>query len=186
MIAKGLPGNMVGKSCDGCPVVVCRTDFAGRRTVVWNVVWNLVLFGWLLSSPSLGLAADGAKGKSEVVEITFAEISMNMTADMVFRPFLVTDRVRELEGKRVRITGKMFNLGASAKTDNFVLLKNKECKFGPGGQADHLVNIVMRDGTKVKYREEPLTVEGIFKLNPTGGVDGNTWSVFDLIEATAR
>ena len=169
-----------------------RSCVVSPMRATYRSFFKSMMLGLLLvSQVSTGMAVDDSKtanpkDKNQVVDITFAEINMNMTADMVFRPFLVTDRVRELEGKRVRITGKMFNLGASAKTDNFVLLKNKECKFGPGGQADHLVNVVLREGTKIKYREEPLTVEGIFKLNPTGGVDGNTWSVFDLIEATAR
>lgn len=127
-----------------------------------------------------------AADREEVIEIKFSDVNMNMTADMVFRPFLVTDRVRELDGKRVRITGKMFLTDKGTRADNFILLKNKECKFGPGGQADHLLNVLVRSGKKVKYREEDLTVEGTFKLNPTSGDDGNTWSVFDLVDATAK
>lgn len=125
-----------------------------------------------------------SKEKHQVIEITFAEINMNMTADMVFRSFLKTERVRALEGKRVRITGQM--LGIDGKSAEFILLKNSKCPFGRGGQADHLINVVMKNGTKVKYREAPLSVEGIFTLNPTMGADGNTWSVFDLLDATAK
>jgi hypothetical protein len=124
--------------------------------------------------------------KEDVVEISFSDVNMNMMADMVFRDFLVTPRVKELEGKRVRVTGIMFSEGEGLKTDNFYLLKNKECKFGRGGQADHLFAVKTKDNKKVKLRVDSLTVEGTFHLNPQSGPDGNTWSVFDLVDAVAK
>jgi len=124
--------------------------------------------------------------KEDVIEITFSDVNMNMMADMVFRDFLVTPRVKELEGRRVRVTGIMFSEGESLKTDNFYLLKNKECKFGRGGQADHLFMVKVKDNKKVKLRVDSLTVEGTFHLNPQAGPDGNTWSVFDLLDAVAK
>jgi len=127
-----------------------------------------------------------AVDKDKVIEITFSDVNMNMMADMVFRDFLLTDRVRQLEGKRVRVSGVMFSEGDSLKTDEFYLLKNKECKFGRGGQADHLFTVKIKDNKKVKVRVEMMTVEGTFHLNPVMGADGNTWSVFDLLDAVAK
>ena len=64
-----------------------------------------------------------------------------------------------------------------------VLLKNTECKFGPGGQADHLAMVYLTPGDTTKYQLEAIKVEGVLKVKPFEGPDGNTWSVYDLTEA---
>ena len=77
-----------------------------------------------------------------VEQITFDDLILGMSADMVFRPWMLEangGRAKELDGQRVRLAGIMHG-GVKSQTKNkeFVLLRNKECKFGPGGQADHL------------------------------------------------
>ena len=126
-------------------------------------------------------AAQPARTTSgEVVDITFDDIKLPIQEDIVFRPFMLTDRAKELDGQRVRISGFML---ADAKTrgiEQFVLLKNTECKFGPGGQADHLVNVIMNEGQSTIFRNDAVAVEGVIKVNPFNGIDGNTWSIYDL------
>jgi hypothetical protein len=106
-----------------------------------------------------------------------------MQADMVFRPWLVNDRVKELDGRRVRISGVM-HAGFDRKKGRireFVLLKNTECKFGPGGQADHLVMVKLEETATADYQgDTPISVEGVLRMNPFQGPDGNTWSIYDL------
>ena len=99
---------------------------------------------------------------------------------MVFRPFMLTDRAKELDGKRIRISGYMLPDSKTKGIKQFVLLKNTECKFGPGGQADHLVNVLMTAGNDAKFREDPVSVEGTLTIKPFTGPDGNTWSIYDL------
>jgi hypothetical protein len=121
-----------------------------------------------------------ASGESEAIEIVFEDIQLPIQADMVFRPFMMTERVKELDGKRIRIHGYMLPDSKTKGIKQFVLLKNTECKFGPGGQADHLINVLMTDGVAAKYRDDPISVEGVLKINPFQGPDGNTWSIYDL------
>ena len=116
----------------------------------------------------------------ETVEIIFDDIQLPIQADMVYRPFMLTDRVKELDGRRVRIHGYMLPDSRTKGIKQFVLLKNTECKFGPGGQADHLINVLMVDGVTTKYQDQPITIEGTLKVNPFAGPDGNTWSIYDL------
>jgi hypothetical protein len=117
-------------------------------------------------------------------KITFDDLNLGMDKDMVFRPFLVTDRVKDLDGTRVRITGFIHGGAASTKQiHEFVLLKNSECKFGAGGQADHLAMVYLTKGETSKYRLEAVKVEGTLKVKPYEGPDGNTWSVYDLTDA---
>lgn len=121
------------------------------------------------------------RNDDEVIDITFDDVNLQMQADMVFRPFLITDRVRQLEGRRVRIGGVMYATDRTRGITEFVLLKNTECKFGPGGMADHLVSVTLKDGETTTYPgDKPISVEGVLRVNPFQGPDGFTWSVYDL------
>jgi hypothetical protein len=126
----------------------------------------------------------GPARPGDAEKITFDDLNLGMQQDMVFRPFLVTDRVKDLEGKRVRITGFIHAGAAGIKgIREFVLLKNTECKFGAGGQADHLAMVYLTPGQTTKYQVEAVKVEGVLKVKPFEGPDGNTWSVYDLTDA---
>jgi len=57
-----------------------------------------------------------------------------MQADMVFRPFLLSDRVKELDGKRVAIKGYI-HPGATGKH-----------RCGKGIENPYIANGVGRDG----------------------------------------
>ena len=118
--------------------------------------------------------------KSDVIEISFDDIDLPIDADMVFRPFMMTERAKSLDGKRVRINGFMLADSKTRGIKQFILVKNTECKFGPGGQADHLVNVDVKIDRGVVHRTDAVSVEGVMTINPFTGVDGNTWSIFDL------
>jgi hypothetical protein len=120
-------------------------------------------------------------------KITFDDLNLQMLANIVFRPFMVTDRVKELEGKRVSISGYMHGGAAgSSGIKKFVLLKNTECKFGKDGQADHLAMIYLKSGTTADYTRSDVKVEGTLKIEPFTGDDGNTWSIYNLEDAQIR
>ena len=123
----------------------------------------------------------------EAEKITFDDLNLQMQANIVYRPFMVTDRVQELDGKRVSISGFMHGAAAGLKgVKEFVLLKNTECKFGPDGQADHLARIYLKSGTTTKYMLSDIVVEGTLRIEPFTGPDGNTWSIYNLEDARIR
>lgn len=120
-------------------------------------------------------------------KITFDDLNLGMQADVVFRPFMLTDRVNDLAGKRISIIGYMHGGQASLRgIKDFILLKNTQCKFGPGGQADHLTNVILRDGTATTFTPNPLKIEGTLKIEPFQGPDNNTWSIYRLEDAQIR
>ena len=126
-------------------------------------------------------AASAAK-TDKVIEITFDDLKCNMQEDIVFRPWMLTDRAKELDGSRIRVTGFMMPFDKQEGIENFVLLRNTECKFGPGGKADHLVQVFLQDGVTTSYRgDRPMEVVGTLKINPFQGPDGNTWCIYDLM-----
>jgi hypothetical protein len=123
----------------------------------------------------------------EAEKITWDDLNIGMPADIVFRPFMLSDRVQELDGKRISILG--FIHGAPDKLTNIkelILLKNTECKYGPQGQADHLAAVYFAEGKAATYTDKAIKVEGTLKIEPFTGTDGNTWSVFRLEDAAVK
>jgi hypothetical protein len=117
-------------------------------------------------------------------KISFDDLNLGIQADVVYRPFMLTDRAKELDGKRVSIVGYMHGGVESTRgVKEFVLLRNTECKFGPGGQADHLAQVYLAPGETTAFEKKPVKVEGRLKIEPFVGVDGNTWSIYRLEDA---
>jgi hypothetical protein len=120
----------------------------------------------------------------EAEKISFEDLVIGMQADIVFRPFMLSDRAKELDGQRVSIVGYMHGgVASTERNKEFVLLRNTECKFGPGGQADHLAQVYLRAGHETGFEKAPVKVEGTLKIEPFQGVDGNTWSIYRLEDA---
>jgi hypothetical protein len=123
----------------------------------------------------------------EAEKISFDDLNLGMPADVVYRPFMLSDRAKELDGKRVSIMGYIY--GAQLKTTDikeFILLKNTECKYGPKGQADHLAKITLRKDKSTDYKPSAIKVEGTLKIDVETGVDGNTWSIYRLDDAVVK
>lgn len=115
-----------------------------------------------------------------VQAITFDDLNCGMQADIVFRPWMLTERVKELDGQRVSIAGYMHPDAKQKGITEFILLRNTECKFGPAGQADHLIQVRLTPGVTTRFSVSPIEVVGILKFNPFTGPDGNTWSIFEM------
>jgi hypothetical protein len=138
------------------------------------------------SNPSSRPKADRTPRKpGEAIKITFDNIILGMQADIPYRPWMLNDDVKDLEGKRVSITGVMLDKGTFKKGDNFILLRNKECKYGKGGQADHLADVKLKKGHVFGLTGKSVRVEGVLRVDPHTGDDGNTWSIYVLEDAVA-
>jgi hypothetical protein len=133
--------------------------------------------------------ADRAPTKpGDAEKITWEDVNLGMQADVVFRPFMTDNhRVKDLEGKRISIIGYMHGGQAGQRgIKEFILLKNTQCKFGPGGQADHLADVKLKPDSGIPYTPSPVKVEGTLVIDPFQGPDGNTWSIYRLESAQIR
>jgi len=121
-------------------------------------------------------------------KITFDDLILGMQADMVFRPFMLTERAKELEGKRVRLTGEMYPaLSGSKKLKEFILLRNTKCLYGKGGQADHVAYIYMTDGHTIDFTSGTVRVEGTLRIVPVNSdEDGTTKHIYVLEDAVGK
>jgi hypothetical protein len=128
-----------------------------------------------------------AADRTPAEKITFNDLAvLGIKANMVVRDFMLSDRARDLDGKRVIVTGYMYP-GASQKgIKEFVLLQQKDCPFGAGGQADHVAQTVMRKGVTADFTTSPVKVEATLVIKPFEGPDGNTWSIYCLEDAQIR
>jgi len=117
---------------------------------------------------------------SAVVPITYEDLDLPMEPDSVFQDWMLTQRVRDLDGRRVRISGFMFagSVFTLHNVKNFILLREKECPFGNGGQAHHAVDVALDRG--IDFSTAVLTVEGVLRVKPFTGENGKTWAVYQL------
>jgi hypothetical protein len=124
-------------------------------------------------------AANRPSGKTH--RITFDDLKIDMEQDSVFDPSMLTDRVKSLDGEIVRIRGFIYPsiFQADGITD-FPMVMNTECKFGPGGQAHHIIRIKMEPGHSTSYTVRPILVEGLLAVRPLEGPDGNTWALYEM------
>lgn len=105
-----------------------------------------------------------------------------MAKDSVFDRSLLTDRVKELDGRRVRIRGFIYpSIMQQSGITKFPLVKNTQCKFGPGGIAHHLIVVEMQEGSSTSFTVRAVAVEGRLSLSPFEGPDGNTWAIYHMV-----
>jgi hypothetical protein len=131
----------------------------------------------------------GPTRPGDAEKISFDDLNLGMPADVVYRPFMLSDRVKELDGKRVSIMGYMHGGAGAGSTRNikeFILLKNTECKYGPKGQADHLAAVFMRKDKTIDFQAKAVKIEGTLAIEPFTGEDGNTWRIFRLDDAVVK
>jgi hypothetical protein len=152
----------------------------------------LALGGLLRDAPDRAFAAPAAEKEKPVkrsgkpVEITYDDLNTEMKEDMKWDSKFLTDRLKELEGKTVKIAGFMLADFRTKGITEFVMLKNTECKFGPGGAAHHVVLVHLGPGEETRYTTRAVTVEGVLLLKPWEGPDGNTWALYELRDGVVR
>lgn len=119
--------------------------------------------------------------------VTFNDLNLNLEGDVAFKPEQLTNRAKELEGKRIRIGGVMHgNVEKPKENTKFVLLRNKGMHHGPGLPADQLILVEMQPPETIDLTTDTVQVTGILRIKPETGADGNTWSLYILEEATAK
>jgi len=134
-----------------------------------------------VAAPTRNLPTRRPRDRDELVTITFDDLRVNMKEDQRFEPSMATDRVRELDGQRIRIRGFLFPaIFQQTGIDKFPLVLNTECKFGPGGLAHHVILVEMVDGATTSYTIRPVAVTGRLTLAPWNGPDGNTWTLYHI------
>lgn len=100
-------------------------------------------------------------------EITFDDLKFDIEPDAPYDASMLTDSIRELEGKTVKLSGFILpgNLFRETDIEEFVLVRdNQECCFGPGAALFDCVVVNLVGGVKTNFTTRPVTVTGKFAL----------------------
>ena len=108
----------------------------------------------------VALSADAAETAQS---ITFDDLRLEAENREDYRPELLTDEVKALDGKMVRIKGFMSPSFKADGITKFVLMGYQPRRFGREVPHDYVV-VKLAEGKSTKFRIKPVVVEGQFKL----------------------
>lgn len=100
-------------------------------------------------------------------EITFDDLKFDIEPDAPFDSSMLTDEIRALDGKVVKLRGYILpsTLFRETNIEEFVLVRdNMECCFGPGAALFDCVIVNLVDGVRTNFTTRPVTVTGKFRL----------------------
>jgi hypothetical protein len=153
----------------------------------------------LVLAPSMGcdsasvVADSGAPRKvrtvssTQAVEATFDDIKFEMELNDRFKRSLLTPKIEDLFGQRIRIRGYMYPTLKRRGLTAFVLVRdNQECCFGPGAALFDCIRVQMHPDKTAAFSIRPIAVEGVFKFEEFADMDGTTRAIYLLEQASVE
>ncbi len=97
---------------------------------------------------------------------TLAALPMSELGGFAYEPKMkLPDIVTKWNGARVRATGYINPMKQTRDLQSFLLVKDLgSCCFGKFPQTNHYVDVKLKPGQSVNYNREPVTVEGVIKV----------------------
>ena len=138
----------------------------------------LLLLAALLLLPSAhGLGQAPKKPK----DLTFDGVKFPMKKGDKFKRSMLTKKIEDLDGQRVRIRGYILPSFQQKGIKQFILVRdNMECCFGPGAALYDCIVVEMAKGKSTSFTVRPVAVEGTFAIRPFKGPDGKHLAVYHL------
>lgn len=133
-------------------------------------------------------AAEGAAPSPEqLADKTFDDIKFDIEPGDPFDRSLLTDAIRELDGRRMRIRGYILPTAQKRGIEQFVLVRdNQECCFGPGAALYDCILVTMQEGETAEFSVRPVAVEGEFTIDEFYGPDGAPLAIYRLAGESVR
>jgi hypothetical protein len=124
---------------------------------------------------------------AQTVETTFDDIKFEMELNDRFKRSLLTPKVEDLFGQRIRIRGYMYPTLKRRGLTAFVLVRdNQECCFGPGAALFDCIRVQMHPDKSAEYSIRPIAVEGVLKFEEFADMDGTTRAIYMLEQASVE
>jgi hypothetical protein len=134
------------------------------------------------AAPAANEPAPPSSDSGGYVEATFDDVKFAMEKTEMFERSMLTDKVRSLFGKSIRIRGYMYPTLRKRGLTQFVLVRdNMECCFGPGAALYDCILVTMAPGKTAEYSIRPIAVEGGFRLEELAGPDGRPLAIYQMI-----
>jgi hypothetical protein len=119
--------------------------------------------------------------KPAMRDVTFDAVKLDMKKGDAFKKSLLTDSVKKLDGKPIRIRGYILPSFQQSGIKQFVLVRdNMECCFGPGAALYDCVMVELDPGKVTEYAVRPIAVEGVFNIRERIGPDDRTIAIYHL------
>jgi hypothetical protein len=124
---------------------------------------------------------------NQTLETTFDDIKFEMELTDPFKRSLLTPKIEDLFGQRIRIRGYMYPTLKRRGLTGFVLVRdNQECCFGPGAALFDCIRVEMHPDKTAEYSIRPIAVEGIFKFDEFTDLDGTTRAIYMLEQGSVN
>jgi len=122
--------------------------------------------------------------EEKTLDLTFDNLKFDIEKDQPYDESMLTNEIREMEGKRIKIRGYIRPSFKQKGIKSFVFVRdNKECSFGPGAALYDCLIVKMKKGQSTSFTVRPIAVEGEFSIKAYEGPDGNTWAIFQLTDS---
>lgn len=122
-----------------------------------------------------------APAPARIQDQTFDDIKFDIEPDAPFDRSMLTDKVRELDGKPIRIRGYILPTAQQRGIKQFVLVRdNQECCFGPGAALYDCILVRMQGDKSAEFSVRPVAVEGKFKVEEFYGPDDKPLAIYRL------
>jgi hypothetical protein len=122
-----------------------------------------------------------APSPARIVDQTFDDIKFDIEPDAPFDRSMLTDKVRDLDGKPIRIRGYILPTAQQRGIKQFVLVRdNQECCFGPGAALYDCILVRMQEGKSAEFSVRPVAVEGKFQVEEFYGPDEKPLAIYRL------
>jgi hypothetical protein len=134
------------------------------------------------TSPPAAAADRSGSEKQATRDITFDDIKLDLKKDDPFKKSLLTDKVKQLDGKPVKIRGYILPSYQQEGIKQFVLVRdNMECCFGQGAALHDCVLVEMLGDATATFTVRPVSVEGKFSVKEVVDPDqGKTLAIYHL------
>ena len=114
-------------------------------------------------------------------DATFDDIKLELKKGDPFTKTALTDKVKKLDGKPIRIRGYILPSFQQSGIKQFVLVRdNLECCFGPGAALFDAILVEMIGGATTEFSVRPVSVEGKFTVKELLGPDGKHLAIYHL------
>ena len=147
-----------------------------------HAVYFLAIFsmstiaGLVRAVPECHAAPDAA-----VKSVTFDDVKLELKKGEPYDPSVLTAKVKDLDGKAIRIRGYILPSFQQTGIKQFVLVRdNMECCFGPGALLHDCILVEMAPGATATFTVRPVSVEGTFSIREVKGPDGKHLAIYRL------
>ncbi len=121
---------------------------------------------------------------AEPIDLSFDDLKFEIEKGAAYKPSMLTDEIRKLDGKKIRLRGFVRPGFKQNGIKQFVFVRdNQECCFGPGAALYDCVMVKMADEQSIDFTVRPISLVGTLYVKEFIGKDKKVWAIFRMKDA---